>query len=84
MRVRGYLWHIGKMQFLLQINPDKPALAMQAGLFDAATMERIEDLADRSSFYQALSEIALEDSEEKIDVAQRNATMLWAQLSSLA
>ncbi len=68
-------WHIGKMQFLLQINPDKPALAMQAGLFDAATMERIEDLADRSSFYQALSEIALEDSEEKIDVAQRNATM---------
>ena len=68
-------WHIGKMQYRLQINPEKPALAMQAGLFTQQTMERIEDLADRSSFYEALSEIALEDSEEKVDVAQRNATL---------
>ncbi|WP_043005156.1 hypothetical protein [Comamonas testosteroni] len=68
-------WYIGKMMYRLQIDPQKPALAMQCGLFDVETMERIEDLAERSSFYEALSEIALEDSEEKVDVAQRNATL---------
>lgn len=69
-------WHITVMLHRLKLTPDRPALALDTGLFNQATMDRIEDYADRTEFNQAIYKLAFDSGERFIKEAQRKAIIV--------
>lgn len=65
--------HLGRMLMRLQKTPDKPAPALNTGLFPLHMMDRIEDYAERTDFTEALLLMAFDQGDKQVQRAERKA-----------
>ncbi len=69
-------WHITLMLHRLTLTPNRPALALDTGIFDLRMMDRIEDYADRSEFNRAIYKLAFDSGEKFVERAQKRALFI--------
>ncbi|WP_411566807.1 type II secretion system F family protein (plasmid) [Pseudomonas orientalis] len=65
--------HLRKMLNRLQKTPNKPALALNSGLFPMHMMDRIEDYAERTDFTEALLLMAFDQGDKQVQRAEQQA-----------
>lgn len=68
-------WHITVMLHRLKLAPNKPALAMDTGIFSRKVMDRIEDYSDRTEFNSAIYKLAFDSGEKLVEQAQARAVI---------
>lgn len=67
--------HLGKMLTRLKKTPDKPAPALNTGLFPLHMMDRIEDYSERTDFTEALLLMAFDQGDKQVQRAERHAVI---------
>lgn len=65
--------HLRKMLARLQKTPDRPAPALNTGLFPLHMMDRIEDYAERTDFTEALLLMAFDQGDKQVQRAEQQA-----------
>jgi len=68
-------WHITVMLHRLNLAPNKPALAMDTGIFSRKVMDRIEDYSERTEFNSAIYKLAFDSGEKLVEQAQARAVI---------
>lgn len=68
-------WHITVMLHRLNLVPNKPALAIDTGIFNSNVMDRIEDYSDRTEFNSAIYKLAFDSGEKLVEQAQTRAIL---------
>ncbi len=68
-------WHITVMLHRLNLAPNKPALALDTGIFSRKVMDRIEDYSDRTEFNSAIYKLAFDSGEKLVEQAQARAVI---------
>lgn len=68
-------WHITVMLHRLNLAPNKPALAIDTGIFSSNVMDRIEDYSSRTEFNSAIYKLAFDSGEKLVEQAQTRAVL---------
>lgn len=78
LRSNSSSWLIYQINMMLrryELNPEVPAAALDVGMFDRETIDRIVDISERSGFNYSLQKLALENTNQKVSKAQREAAI---------
>lgn len=67
--------HLKRMLIRLEKTPNKPAPALNTGLFPLHMMDRIEDYAERTDFTAALLLMAFDQGDKQVQRAERQAVI---------